>query len=128
MGRWRRSRRRGPIARLPNPPPHLWGGGGAAAGGAPSPGCQNLLPIYGEVAAQPPEGPIARLPKPPPHLWAGGGAAAGGAPSPGFAGHFPASGEECCRLGASPEQPIAEITETRNDVGLVIEPLVQRRG
>src|SRR5690242_2322520 len=49
MGRWRS-------------PPHLWGGGGAAAGGAPR---LVVLPIYGEVAAQPPEGLSPRHPPPP---------------------------------------------------------------
>src|SRR6266513_2590665 len=70
MGRWRRSRRRGHVI---------------------------LLPIYGEVAAKPPEGPcnfsspfMGRWRRSrrrghvtsPPHLWGGGGEAAGG-------GHVP---------------------------------------
>src|SRR2546430_14537229 len=44
-GRWRRSRRRWSS--------HLWGGGGAAA--------EMVLPIHGEVAAEPPEGQTADL-------------------------------------------------------------------
>src|SRR5258708_27008880 len=72
-------------------PPHSWGGGGAAAGGAgetrssPFMGrwrrsrrrgwWDHVLPIHGEVAAQPPEGLVRPGPT---HSWGGGGAAAGG--------------------------------------------------
>src|SRR5260370_33597592 len=72
-------------------PPHLWGGVGAADGGAnwssPFMGrCRSsrrrgylVLPIYGEVSAQPTEGLTG-----PSHLWGGVGAADEGACSSGL--------------------------------------------
>src|SRR5713226_9241777 len=86
------------LSVTPACPPHSWGGVGAADGGAvgyaclSSPfmgrcrrsrrrGCRLLppvLPIHGEVSAQPTEGLLA-TPACPPHSWGGVGAADGGA-------------------------------------------------